>query len=267
MRKKFTKGINNMVVKVGTSVLTRTGRFDKKIILSLSSQIACLLKKGIKISVVSSGAIGAGMTTLNLKKRPETMQGLQAAAAVGQRYLMQCYEEAFSRRGYSTAQVLLTRDDLAVSKRALNAQRTLRQIQDWGLVPIINENDTVATDEIRFGDNDRLSGLLAVSIKADCLVILQDVGGLYTDGQTSVKSQRIRFVKKIDQSHFSHVKENRNRFTVGGMGSKLKAVKDSVDKGIRVFIAGGREKNILLKIFEGKDVGTFFMPKKRKAKG
>ena len=253
-------------MKVGTSVLTRAGRFDKKIISTLSAQIAHFLKKGMKVSIVSSGAIGAGMTILNLKKRPQTMQGLQAAAAAGQRYLMQCYEEAFSRHGFSTAQVLLTRDDLAVAKRSLNAKRTLSQIQEWGLVPIINENDTVATEEIRFGDNDRLSSLLAVVIKADCLVILQDVGGFYKDGQTSIKSQRIPIVEKIDLSHFSHVKENQNRFTMGGMSSKLRAVKTCVDKNIQVFMASGREKDILLKIFEGKDVGTLFAPKNWKKK-
>src|SRR3989338_3021457 len=172
MRQKFTKDIKNMVVKVGTSVLTRDGRFDRAIIERLAGELSHFLKKGIQISVVSSGAIGGGMTILKMKERPKTMEGLQGAAAVGQRYLMQCYEEAFSKRGFSTAQVLLTWDDLAVESRFMNAKRSLNEIQKWGLVPIINENDTVATDEIRFGDNDRLSSLLAILIEADVQVVL-----------------------------------------------------------------------------------------------
>ena len=263
MRKNFTKSIHSMVVKVGTSILTRDGQFDKNRLDALASQISVFLKKGIRVSVVSSGAIGAGMVILKEKKRPRTMQGLQAAAAVGQRYLMQCWEEAFSRRGFSTAQVLLTWDDLAHKNRFTNAKRTLKEIQRRGLVPIINENDTVATDEIRFGDNDRLSALIAILLEADALTILSDTNGLYARS-ASGDGQRIQFVEKIGEQIFAHVRDQKKDFTVGGMHSKLKAVRMSVDSGVPVFLAGGREHDVLLRLFAGEDIGTFFLPQIKK---
>lgn len=260
MRKPFLRGIQNVVVKVGTSVLTKNGRFDRRIISELAGEVAVFLKKGVRVSIVSSGAIGAGMTILGLKERPKTMQGLQAAAAVGQRYLMQCYEEAFSKKGFSTAQMLLTWDDLAHRRRFLNARHTLEEIQKWNIVPVINENDTVATDEIRFGDNDRLSGLLSILIEADVLVILSDTDGLYSNA--GGRPERIQVVKKMKDSIFSHVRESKNSFTVGGMRSKLAAVAMCVDAGIPVFLANGRGRNVLGRVFEGEDIGTFFVPGK-----
>src|SRR3989338_293140 len=210
MRKRFTKDIRRMVIKIGTSVLTKSGRFDKKILAEISGQIAQFLKKGIHVYVVSSGAIGSGMTILKLRARPKTMEALQAAAAAGQRYLMQCYEEAFAKDGFSTAQVLLTWGDLAQRKRFLNAKRTLAQIQKWGLVPIINENDTVATDEIRFGDNDRLSSLLSILVEADVLVILSDTDGLYAKKESGQAARRIQIVEKMDQRVFAHVRDRQS---------------------------------------------------------
>ena len=261
MRKAYTKDIRNIVVKVGTSVLTQDGRFDRALIAKLGQEISGFLKKGLRVSIVSSGAIGAGMTILKEKKRPKTMEGLQAAAAVGQRYLMQCYEEAFSRHGFSTAQVLLTWDDLANHKRFMNAKRTLREIQKRALVPIINENDTVATDEIRFGDNDRLSSLLSILVEADLLVILSDTNGLYSDGG---KGRRIQVVEKMGNSVFSHVNDSKKSFTVGGMRSKLEAVQMSTSSGIPVFLADGRQNKVLHRLFTGEDLGTFFLPEVKK---
>jgi glutamate 5-kinase len=265
MRRYFTKDIKNMVIKVGTSVLTKSGRFDKKIVDELSAQISDFLRKGIRVSIVSSGAIGAGMTILKFKQRPVSMEGLQGAAAVGQRYLMQCYEEAFARRGFSTAQVLLTWDDLAQRKRFLNAKHTLRQIQKWGLVPIINENDTVATEEIRFGDNDRLSGLLAILMQADVLVILSDTNGLYAGGERGAEKKRIKIVERMEDSVYSHVRDSKKSFTVGGMNSKLKAIHMSVGAGIPVFLADGRDKKVISRIFKGEDIGTLFVPHLKKS--
>ncbi len=260
MRKLFVKDIKNMVIKVGTSILTRDGQFDKKVVANLAAEVSQFLKKGIRVSLVSSGAIGAGMTILKFRQRPTSMEGLQAAAAVGQRYLMQCYEEAFSKRGFSTAQVLLTWDDLAQRGRFLNAKRTLSQIQKWGLVPIINENDTVATDEIRFGDNDRLSSLLSILVQADVHIILSDTNGLYAAGNSRNRGNRIKIVERMEESIFAHVKDNKNSFTVGGMGSKLKAIHMSVSSGIPVFLADGRDRKVLSRIFEGEDIGTLFVP-------
>ncbi len=266
MRKRFTKDIRRMVIKIGTSVLTKSGQFDKKILESLSAQIAQFLKKGIQVYVVSSGAIGSGMTILKLRSRPKTMEGLQAAAAAGQRYLMQCYEQAFSKYGFSTAQVLLTWDDLARRKRFLNAKRTLAQIQKWGLVPIINENDTVATDEIRFGDNDRLSSLLSILVEADLLVILSDTNGFYSAASAAKPGGRLAIVRNMGNSLFSHVRDRRNSFTVGGMRSKLNAIRLSAGAGIPVFLANGRDKKVLSRLFQGEDLGTLFVPKSGKAR-
>lgn len=266
MRHSYLKGIRNIVIKVGTSVLTTKGRFDRAVIGHLAEQVAQFLKKGAQVSIVSSGAIGAGMMILREKKRPKAIEVLQAAAAVGQRYLMQCYEESFSKRGYSTAQILLTWDDLASPKRFMNAKRTLKEIQNRGLVPIINENDTVATDEIRFGDNDRLSALLSILTQADVLVILSDTNGLYVSGNRQRHQNRIAFVKRIEATHFSHVRDGINSFTVGGMRSKLEAARMCVNAGIPVFLANGRDEKVLLRLSEGEDLGTFFLPRGKKAK-
>jgi glutamate 5-kinase len=266
MRHRFIKNIKRIVVKVGTSVLTRDGRFNQPIIADLAAEIASFIRNGVDVFVVSSGAIGAGMSILKLKERPSAMEGLQASAAVGQRYLMQCYEEAFSAHGISTGQVLLTWEDLAQQKRFLNAKRTLVQMQKWGLVPVINENDTVATDEIRFGDNDRLSSLVAMLMEADVLVILSDTNGLYSRGCSGRPECRIQVVDAMGSSVFSHARENKNSFTVGGMTAKLKAIQASVNAGIPVFLADGREAKVLERIFNGEDIGTLFVPKKRSKK-
>ncbi|OIO37935.1 MAG: glutamate 5-kinase [Candidatus Omnitrophica bacterium CG1_02_46_14] len=263
MRQQFTKDIKNIVVKVGTSVLTKNGQFDRPLVNALAHQLSNFLKQGIHVSVVSSGAIGGGMAILKMKDRPRTTEGLQGAAAVGQRYLMQCYEKAFSKRGFSTAQVLLTWDDLAVKKRFLNAKRTLKKIQKWGLVPVINENDTVATDEIHFGDNDRLSSLLAILVEADVQVILSDTNGLFS-GDPRDPENRIRIVKKMEPSIFSHVKDKKTSFTIGGMHSKLSAIRTSVTSGIPVFLANGRDPDVLTRIFNGEDLGTLFLPNLKK---
>lgn len=265
MRKSFLKGAENIVIKVGTSVLTRGGRFDRTRVGALSNQIAWLLKRGARVSVVSSGAIGAGMTLMKMVRRPTAMKGLQAAAAVGQRYLMQCYEEFFRRRGFSTAQVLLTWDDLANRERFMNARRTLREIQKWKHVPIVNENDTVATDEIRFGDNDRLSSLLSILLEADLLVILSDTNGLYADGRKQDERRRIRLVESVD-GVFGHVSDRKTAFTVGGMRSKLGAIRAAVRAGIPVLLADGRQDAVLPRLFKGDDIGTFFAPKISKNK-
>ena len=263
MRKGFVKDIRSIVIKIGTSILTRDGQFDKRRLDDLAGQISFFLKKGIRVSVVSSGAIDAGMVILKEKKRPTAMEGLQAAAAIGQRYLMQCWEEALSRRGFSTAQVLLTWEDLAHKNRFINAKRTLNEIQRRGLVPIINENDTVATDEIRFGDNDKLSALIAILLEADVLVILSDTDGLHAGGG---REGRIQIVEKMSSQIFAHVRDEKKTFTVGGMGSKLNAVKMGVDSGVPVFLASGRDKDVLSRIFAGDDVGTFFLPQARRGK-
>lgn len=245
---------NNLVVKIGTSVLTKDGAFTKSAINKLAGEMAAFLKAGTKVSIVSSGAIGAGMTLLHQKNRPSTMEGLQAFAAIGQRYLMQCWEEAFSKHKFSTAQMLLTRDDLVDEKRRQNAKKTLNQIQQLKHVPIINENDTVATEEIKFGDNDRLSAMLAKLIQADLLVILSDTDGLYDSANNKIST-----VAAGDSSIFSHVKDKKSHFTVGGMRSKLEAIRSCTESGISVTLTSGTTTNILRRIERNESFGTKFL--------
>ncbi len=247
---------HNLVVKVGTSVLTKDGAFNKTAVNKLAGELSAFLNSGTRVSIVSSGAIGAGMTLLHQKTRPSTMEGLQAFAAIGQRYLMQCWEEAFSKHSYSTAQVLLTRDDLIDEKRRMNAKKTLNKIQKLRHVPIINENDTVATEEIKFGDNDQLSAMLAKLIQADLLVILSDTDGLYDSA-----NNRISTVAAGDSSIFSHVKDKKSRFTVGGMKSKLEAIRSCTESGISVTLTSGTTTNILRRIEQGEPFGTRFLAK------
>ena len=249
-----TAHLNSLVVKVGTSVLTKGGRFDKNVIKKLASELSLFLKTGIKVSIVSSGAIGAGMTLLNQRSRPSTMEGLQAFAAIGQRYLMQCWEEAFSKHKYSTAQVLLTRDDLTDEKRRSNAKKTLNEIQHLKHVPIINENDTVATEEIKFGDNDQLSAMLAQLIQADHLIILSDTDGLYDS-----HGKKIPVVEASDSSIFSHVKDRKSDFTVGGMKSKLEAIRSCTASGISVTLTSGATINLLKRMERNEPFGTRFL--------
>ena len=247
---------DNLVVKIGTSVLTKDGAFTKAVINKLAEELVAFLKHGTKVSIVSSGAIGAGMTLLNEKNRPSTMEGLQAFAAIGQRYLMQCWEAAFSKFDYSTAQILLTREDLTDKQRSENAKKTLNEIHKLKHVPIINENDTVATEEIKFGDNDRLSAMLAELIGADLLVIFSDTDGLY-DGQ----KRKIPVVNKLDESIFSHVTDKKSNFTVGGMKSKLEAIQSCTNSGIPVILASGTTSGIMRLMERKENFGTYFKAK------
>ena len=166
-RKKLLKGVNRVVIKVGSAVLTENGALHRPTIFRLSGEIAFLRKKGLKVTLVSSGAIASGMGKLGIRKKPETIPGKQAVAAIGQGRLIQVYEEAFDRYNLKVAQILLTRDDLTHRGRYLNARNTLTTLLNWGIIPIINENDTVAVEEIKFGDNDNLSALITHLIEPD----------------------------------------------------------------------------------------------------
>jgi len=266
MRKPYLKNIKSIVIKIGTSVLTKDDQFNRHVINALASDMSHILKRGVHVYVVSSGAIGAGMHVLKLKARPRSIPALQAAAACGQRVLMESYEKAFSKHGFSTAQVLLTWDDLAQRKKFMNARDTLNQIRKWKHIPIINENDTVATEEIRFGDNDRLASLLAVLMEVDVMVVLSDTNGLKSGKGTRRKPVRLQNVVRMDDSIFSHVSDQKNSFTVGGMRSKLNAIHLCVSSGIPVFLADGRQKNVLSRLFAEEDLGTFFVPNLDKTK-
>ena len=247
---------HQLVVKIGTSVLTRNGAFTESVIHQLARELAHFLDHGTRVSIVSSGAIGAGMTLLKQKKRPTSIEGLQAFAAIGQRYLMQCWEKAFVKHGYSTAQILLTRDDMTNQERRRNAIKTLNEIHKLKHVPVINENDTVATEEIKFGDNDQLSAMLAKLIKADLLVILSDTDGLYDNNK-----KKIAVVDELNESIFSHVNDKKTHFTVGGMKSKLEAIRSCTHAGIPVILASGATSGLLRRIEKKESFGTYFKVK------
>lgn len=254
------KNVNRIVIKVGTRILTHpNGKLNLIYMEKLVRQIVDLQNQGKEILLVSSGAVGAGIGRLNLKKRPTTLPEKQAVAAVGQSYLIQFYEKLFSEYGYTVAQVLLTRDDLRNRKRYLNSRNTLLTLLKYGVIPIINENDTVAVEEIEFGDNDTLSALIASFIEANLLIILSTVDGLLYKNN---KSNLINYVPELTKKIMSNATDTVDTLGTGGMITKLQAANIAIDSGINVIIANGKTKNILNLIMEEKNVGTYIVAKK-----
>jgi glutamate 5-kinase len=262
VRRKIVTNAKTVVIKVGASILTLSnGEIDIRWIKNFVSQVCYLLGEKRSVMIVSSGAIGAGMGLLGFSSRPGSLPELQAAAAVGQSRLMKVYDEAFAACGYPTAQVLLTREDMSSRKRYLNARNTLLTLLKLHVVPIINENDTVSVDEIRFGDNDCLSGLVASLTEADLLVILSDVDGLYTknpeDG--AQKGELIRVVHKVTSDIEEMAFGTSKNTSVGGMATKIGAARIVTSSGIPMIIANGRKDNILKKLMSGDQEGTLFV--------
>jgi len=247
------------VVKIGSSLLyTGEDKADMELIGELTGQIAGLSRQGKELVLVSSGAIALGMSVLGLDTRPKGLSYLQAAAAVGQNELMDFYRRHFKARGLSCAQVLLTWDDLSGRKRYLNAKNTIFTLLKLESIPIINENDTVATDEIRFGDNDRLSALVSSLVGADLLIILSDVDGLLDKDRKTL----VKVITQINPQIKGLASTTDKKTCVGGMITKIEAAKIAVDSGIPCVIANGRQKDILLAL--AKDInsaGTLFVPK------
>jgi len=250
------------VVKVGTRVLTdATGHLDLAQVQSLADQIAALRNRGVRVVLVSSGAVGAGVGQLALGKRPSDVASLQAVAAVGQAWLMNHYNAAFAKHGLHAGQVLLTAGDLDDRTRYLNVRNTLLRLLEYGAVPIVNENDTVAVDELvaRFGDNDRLAALVASLLRASLLVILSDVAGLYDGDPRESRSKLIPLVRQLDDSVFELVKDRLTGLSKGGMASKLKAARMLTLAGENMVVASGREPQTLLRLFGGEALGTLFI--------
>ncbi len=252
------------VIKVGSSLLTRNGHgLDTSLIRDWVRQIAALRSRGVEeVILVSSGAVAEGMTRLGWRQRPGTLHRLQAAAAVGQMGLIQTYESQFQSHGLHTAQVLLTHDDLGDRKRYLNARRTLQTLLRLGVVPIVNENDTVAADELRFGDNDTLAALVANLIVADVLVLLTDQPGMY-DKDPRRHSDAVM----IDQAGANDPRLERmaagggvGTLGRGGMLTKVRAARKAARSGAPTVIAHGREADILLQLHGGRACGTFIVP-------
>lgn len=247
-----------IVVKVGSSLVTNDGNgLDKLAIAAWATQIANLVAQGKQVILVSSGAVAEGMQRLGWKKRPTAVNELQAAAAVGQMGLVQMYESCFSQHQLHTAQLLLTHDDLADRKRYLNARSTLRTLLDLKVIPIINENDTVVTDEIRFGDNDTLGSLVANLIEADALVILTDQRGLYSaDPRQDKQARFIDHALAGDAALEKMAGGAGSSVGTGGMLTKVLAAKRASRSGAHTIIASGREADVLVRLAAGERIGT-----------
>jgi glutamate 5-kinase len=251
-----------LVVKVGTRVLTHAdGRLNEQRIAQLVEDIHVLMQGGRRVVLVSSGAVGAGIGRLGLPGRPTSLARLQAVAAVGQSYLIECYERCLRAYGRHAAQLLLTADDLDHRTRYLNVRNTLYSLMEYGAVPIINENDTVAVDELRttFGDNDRLAAMVTNLLRAPLLVLLSDVEGLYDSDPHQPGASLIPLVTRLDETIYALVRDRQTGLSKGGMASKLEAARIATTAGENVIIACGHHPGILRRIVAGETVGTLFL--------
>lgn len=261
------KNVGRIIVKLGTGVLTNSKKEpDLAQLEQLVAQIAALQKKGKEVVIVTSGAVGSGMGILGHKKRPTQLSELQACAAVGQSRLMATYEKFFSAHDLAVAQVLLTHDDLQHHERHLNARNTLVTLLRHGVVPIINENDAISFTELKFGDNDKLSALVASLLPADLLIILTTVDGVIQNfGQENAAT--IRTIESIDKTVENLAGGTSSETAVGGMISKIHAAKIVIRSGIPLIIAPGRKPDVLSKILDGKEEGTLFLAKTTRLTG
>ena len=258
--------MKRIVVKIGSNILTDAKEgLDARRVNLIAKDIACLADLGYEVVVVSSGAIAAGMKKLGLKEKPKEVKLKQASAAIGQSSLMWAYEKSFSEFHKKVAQVLLTRDDFSDRRRYINSKNTLMTLLAYGVIPIINENDTVSTEEIKFGDNDNLAALVASLIEAERLIILSDVDGLYSDDpRVSPDAKIIEYVEEITPELEAKAKGPGSLVGTGGMYSKLLATKKALNHGVTVNIINGRKEGLLCSLLKGKHSGTLFKPKEEK---
>ena len=260
------KRAKRVVVKVGTSTLTHsTGKLNLWRIEKLVRELADLANQGKEIILVSSGAVGAGMDVLSLKERPKTIPEKQAAAAVGQGRLMHTYDKLFGEYGQVVAQVLLTREDSVKRTRYTNSRNTLLTLLKMGVIPVINENDVVAIDELKIGDNDTLSAMVASIVDADVLIILSDIEGVYTDNpQTNPDAQLISEIADITPEIEALAGGAGTLRGTGGMHTKIQAGKIAVNSGVTMIIASGLQEGILRQVLGGENVGTLFLSKENR---
>jgi len=262
IRKKTLEKARRIVVKVGSSILASVEKgLHHEVFSHLAKEISELKRQGYEIVLVSSGAIAAGMEKLGYKTRPQSITQKQATAAVGQSRLMNIYESYFSRHQQMVAQILLTHDDLSHRRRFLNARNTLLTLLELGIIPIINENDTVVVDEIKVGDNDNLSALVTNLIEADLLIILTNIDGLCDgDPRLNPNARCIPLVEDIDVDIGKIVAGTKSAMSVGGMVSKIQAAKKASRFGIPTIIASGTRKEVIHQILRGKEIGTLILP-------
>ncbi len=254
--------IGRIVVKVGSNVLTCDQGLNLPVIEALSHEIIQRVKAGQEVILVSSGAMAAGVGKLAIQKRPEAIPARQAVAAVGQAGLILSWEKALARHGKKVAQMLLTAEDMTSRKRYLNARNTLNTLLDWGVLPIINENDTVMVDEIRFGDNDNLAAVITLLMDADILINLTDIDGLYDrDPRTHEDAELIPAIETIGREIERYAGDIPGALGTGGMLSKIRAARKVTAAGIPMIIANGKTTGVLTAIFEGRPTGTYFKPR------
>ncbi len=259
VRHALLTNITRIVVKLGTGVLTDSRKqLDPAQLEQIVAQLAALRQAGKEVIIVTSGAVGAGMGALGYETRPNELAAKQACAAVGQSRLMATYEKLFAKHNLVVAQVLLTHDDLEHHERHLNARNTLVTLLGHGVVPIINENDAVSSTEIKFGDNDKLSALVASLLPADLLVILTTVDGVI-ENFSKANPKTISIIEQIDEQLEKIAGGTTSATAVGGMASKVQAAKIVIRSGIPLVIASGKKKNVLAKILAGEDEGTIFV--------
>jgi glutamate 5-kinase len=264
MKRSDLRKARRLVVKVGTSLLTSAdGAIYAARFGQLARQVAELRGQGREVLLVSSGAVGLGLHRLGLDERPGAIPEVQAAAAVGQIDLCRRYERAFSKHGLRVGQILLTHTGLADRERFLNARHTLQALLAAGVVPIINENDSVATDELRFGDNDELSALVVNTCNADLLVLLTDIDGLHDRHPKEPGARRVAEVPEVTPRVMALASPPTSRTGTGGMPSKLEAARSAARFGVPTVIAAGRTRDVLRRILDGQDVGTLVFPSDR----
>ncbi|MEK6636378.1 MAG: glutamate 5-kinase [Planctomycetota bacterium] len=266
IRGQIISKVKKVVVKIGTGVLTTDdGYIDKSQTKRLAEQVVELKKMGYDVVVVSSGAIGSGMGELGIEKRPSTLPELQAVAAIGQSKLISTYDECFKLHGYHAAQILLTREDFEDRQRYLNTCNTIHTLFQLNAIPVVNENDTISVDEIKFGDNDALSALMTNLLNAELLIILSSVDGLYDKYPTAKsKATVIPVVENVSREVKQLAFDSKTARGVGGMQTKLEAASIVTNAGEAVIIANGRMDNVLKRIMQGENIGTLFLPKEEK---
>lgn len=261
-RSQYIKFAKRIVIKVGSGVLTEDNGLNLRNVRSIAGQICKLIQQGIEVLLISSGAMASGIKKIGLQRRPDELPKRQAASAVGQAGLIMEYEKAFSRYQKKVAQILLTSDDLSNRKRYLNARNTLYTLLSWKIIPIINENDTISVEDIKFGDNDNLAALITLLMDADLLIVLTDIDGLFDQNpRTHAEASLIPTVSKMTREIESMAGKIPGALGTGGMLSKIEAAKKLTCAGIPMIIANGARPGILLEIMTGKEHGTLFVPK------
>ncbi len=265
-RSEWIKKSSRIVIKLGSGILTTNSSvLNEELFKAIAEEISSIRQRGIDVVIVSSGAVTAGMKQLEMKHRPKKLVDKQVAAAVGQTKLMWLYEKSFNKHGQKVAQILITHDDLANRKRFINARHTINSLLEKGVIPIINENDTVAVDEIKLGDNDELSSLVVNLLDCPLLIILSDVDGLFDANPKKNKDAKLlSFVDDIGRVLQTEGLESDGLTGTGGMYTKLSAAQSASAHGAATVIANGRIKGVLGKVLRGDNIGTFFAHKQNK---